>query len=210
MIKKVLFFVFCLIAISYFGYSQFKFGVKVGAPFKVKNFETQNNNIKIYRPLSVGFLSETMVLPLSLGFEVSVLYELERVSGDKLINPVRVNYLIVPINLKWKIGTKNLKAFALSGAVLELNLHNNSDVELKNSSINPSLKTTYKPEDFTWGLNFGAGIELLQKLQLGVSYFCNFGTSYKQVKNDLIYTNQYDDAFKDKSGRFLIYLNYLF
>jgi hypothetical protein len=210
MIKKVLFFVFCLTAISYFGYSQFKFGVKVGAPFKLKNLEIQNNNIRIFRPFSIGLLSETMVLPFSLGFEVSALYELERVSGDKLMNSVEVNYLVIPINLKWKTGLKNLKVFALSGAVLELNLHNSKNIELNSNTTISSLKTIYKPEDFTWGLNVGAGIEFGQTVQFGVSYFCNFGTSYKQIKDDLIYSNETDNTFKDSYGRFLIYMNYLF
>lgn len=199
--KKILFFCFCLTVICLSANAQFKFGVTVGVPFKLNGFDIKDVKVENSRPFNVGIVSEAMVPIIDLGVEVSALYEMEKISGDNIVSAVNIGYLVVPINLKWKFGIKPIKFFVKAGPSLEIMLHNSGNIEFFGSSVG-----SYKPEVFNWGLNAGVGLELISRIQLGVSYFYNFQNSFTEVVNNIETSN----AKMDKQGGFVASLTYLF
>ena len=200
--KKVLFLALCLTVISFSANAQFKFGLTVGAPFKLNSFDIKDAKIENSRPFNIGLVSEAMVPIIDLGVEVSALYEMEKISGNNIVNAVNIGYLVVPVNLKWKLGIKPIKFFVEAGPSLQIMLHNSGNVQLLGNTVGSS----YKPEVFNWGLNAGFGIELLQHFQAGISYFYNFNSPFTEIAND-VETNK---AKMDKQGGFVASLTYLF
>lgn len=199
--KKVLFLVFSLTVISFSANAQFKFGLTVGAPFKLNSFDIKDAKIENSRPFNIGFVSEAMVPVVDLGVEVSALYEMEKISGDNIVSAVNIGYLVVPINLKWKVGIKPIKFFVEAGPSLQIMLHNSGNLQLLGATVG-----SYKPEVFNWGLNAGVGLELISRIQLGVSYFYNFKSPFNEVVNEV----ETDKVKIDKQGGFVVSLTYLF
>jgi hypothetical protein len=199
--NKVLFLAFCLTVISFSANAQFKFGLTVGAPFKLNSFDIKDAKIENSRPFNIGLVSEAMVPIIDLGVEVSALYEMEKISGDNIVSAVNIGYLVVPVNLKWKLGIKPIKFFVEAGPSLQLMLHNSGNVQLAGTTVG-----SYKPEVFNWGLNAGAGLELISRIQLGVSYFYNFKSPFTEIANDV----ETDKVKMDKQGGFVVSLTYLF
>ena len=205
--KKILFLFFSLTLISFCASAQIKFGITAGAPFKLSSFNINDAKIENTRPFNVGLVNETMFPVLNMGFEVSALYEMERITGDNIAKAVNIGYLIVPIDFKWKIGFKPLKFFAKAGPSLQIMLHNSGNINLLNGAA--EIKK-YEPEVFNWGLNVGAGFELLQHFQAGVSYFYNVNTPFKAVVEEWAGVSSTNKDVMPKQGGFIVSLTYLF
>ncbi|MBP1645943.1 MAG: putative secreted protein [Bacteroidetes bacterium] len=208
--KKLLFFIFCLMIVQLSSYAQLKFGVKAGVPFNIQNLEIKNAKIETSRPFNLGLTSECIFPILNIGFEVSALYELERITGSDLQKSVSVGYLIIPVNFKYKLGIKPFKVFAFAGPSLEIMLHNSGDIVLPNYSLTKSTSTIkYSPENFNWGLNAGLGFEVW-KIQASIAYFYNFQTPLKEIPDDILHQTASDDAVKSNQNGFVVSLAWFF
>lgn len=205
--KKFLFLFFSLTLIGFCASAQIKFGVTAGAPFKLNSFDINDAKIENSRPFNLGFVNETIFPVLGMGFEVSALYEMERITGDNIASAVNVGYLIVPINFKWKVGFKPLKFFVKAGPSLQIMLHNSGNINLLNGAA--EIKK-YEPEVFNWGLNAGVGFELLQHFQAGISYFYNFNAPFKAVVEEWAGVSSTSKDNMPKQGGFIVSLTYLF
>jgi len=196
--KKFSIFIFCVLFLQLFCFAQLKFGVKAGVPFNIQNLEINNAKIETSRPFNVGLTSECIVPVLNLGIEISALYELEKIYGQRLIEAVNVSYLILPVNMKLKFGFSPFNFFVFLGPSLEVMLYKSGDIVFNNNSNArglPSL-TRFSYETFNWGANAGFGIQFLN-VQLSIAFFYNFDASIKEIPNDLFY--QYDSNSEIKS-----------
>ena len=201
--KKIVFLVFSLLVISFSANAQFKFGITAGAPFKLNSVNINDVDIESSRPFNFGIVTEVMFPPLCMGFEVSALYELEKISGENIVDAVNVGYIIIPVNFKWKLGFKPLKVFAKAGPSFSIKIHDSGNIELKPDGISFSK---FKPKPFNFGLNVGLGIEIMCKAQLGVSYFYNFTDPFIQAVG--IESN--NDFNIPNNGGFIVSLSYFF
>lgn len=173
--KKIIYIVFSLLVISFSANAQFKIGATVGVPFKLNTININDVDIENSRPFNLGIVAETMFPPFGIGFEVSALYELEKISGENIAKAVHIGYIILPLNFKWKVGMKHLKVFAKAGPTLSISIHDSGNIEMERNGI--SFRN-FKPKPLNFGFNVGVGLEIMCKIQIGASYFYNFSDPF--------------------------------
>lgn len=210
MLNKILFFVFCLLVIQFGSYGQMKFGLKAGVPFNIQNLEIKNAKIETTRPFNLGLTSECMFPVPKIGFEVSALYELEKITGKDLQEEVNISYLIIPVNFKYKFGFSLFRFMLFAGPSIEIMLYNSGDIvlnELDFHTLDPT-KIRFAPENFNWGINAGFGIECL-KMQASVAFFYNFKTPIKRI-DDIYYQTASEDDINSKQNGLVLSLAWFF
>lgn len=191
--KKVLctlFVAVCCMAMAIPAQAQVSFGVKGGLNLsKMDAAEIMNWGIKDYKENSTGFfigpMIEATVPIVGLGVDGAVMYS-QRGSGE-----LKQQGIEVPINLKYSIGLGDMAAiFFAAGPDFYFNLKDvdSAIIEKKNAQV---------------GLNLGAGVKLINHLQIGVNYQFALGNSFepKAVK---------DIDVKNKLNTWQISLAYLF
>jgi len=104
---------------------------------------------------------------LGFGFDAAVLYSQYGMKTPDLTDLVNlkmknetVSSLLVPVNLKMKFSLAGLAgAYVAAGPYANFKMGTPADI-----------KKQWGAKDFGAGLNFGAGVELLSKLQIGINY----------------------------------------
>lgn len=148
--------------------AQLKFGVKAGVnvaqlSYDNKILETAANSVTGF---TGGVMAELIVPIIGVGVDASLMYsrvgsDLPTVDELEQYSLVRQNmdYLSIPINLKWKAGIPFLgKVFLAAGPNFSF---------LINDDLMENIKTQ---QNVDLGVNLGGGIELLSKLQLSLQY----------------------------------------
>lgn len=144
-----------------------KFGVKGGM-----NFSKLDTDVKSWydaKERSTGFFigpMAEMTLPiLGLGLDGALMYS-QRGSGE-----VKQEGLEVPVNLKWSFGLGSmLGAYLAAGPDFFFNF---KDIDKKSDLIK---------EDAQVSINLGAGLKLLKKLQVGLTYQIPLNKSYDKYE----------------------------
>jgi opacity protein-like surface antigen len=170
--------------------AQVSFGVKGGLNLsKMDAAEIMNWGIKDYKENSTGFfigpMIEATVPIVGLGVDGAVMYS-QRGSGE-----LKQQGIEVPINLKYSIGLGDMAAiFFAAGPDFYFNL---KDVDI----------TGVDKKDAQVGLNLGAGVKLINHVQIGVNYQFALGNSFdiKSLTNANV---------KNKLNTWQISLAYLF
>ena len=156
--------------------AQVRLGVKGGLNIASVHFSTdvlQSDNV-------TGFQISPMIegsLPLvGLGFDAAILYaqkglETKTVSGEK--TSLKNDYIDVPVNLKWKLGLPVMKVYLAAGPYVGFRVGGNKIWELPGSMVDQ-----VKTKSFSAGLNFGAGVELISHLQVGLNYGLGLTNNY--------------------------------
>jgi len=198
----------CLIAISLFlllsvstASSQIKFGLKAG--FDVA--ENKINKDVLNARNRLGFQVGPTVqfgLPLTgLGIETGLLYGFKKydVKDEDEGDVSNYNYLMLPLHLKKSfslLGT--LGIFAKAGPYAEFKL-GGGDFKLDNAAEKINSKS------FGMGLNFGIGVNIFSKLEVGMDYRFKLTDNYDEDKVGL------GDVFKTKKDKtWNVNLTYLF
>lgn len=157
--------------------SQLRFGLKGG--FDVSSNRLNKDILNAHNRLGfqVGGTMELMAPIVGWGGELSVLYGHQK--GDDNVsakdnsskyNISDYNYLRVPLNLKKKFSILGLfGVFIQAGPYAEFRL-SGGDVE--------KLDQQWKSKSFGFGLNAGAGVELLKHLEVGMYYRKSLTNNY--------------------------------
>ncbi len=152
--------------------AQLSFGVKAGANFtdiKLKGWDS-NTATGWY----AGPTLEVMIRGLGLGVEGSLLYS--RLSTDYKYDHAtynaHVDYLTLPVNLKYKFPLPMVRPFVLAGPEFSVKVNDHIGRAAKDL-----WKTSFNGADMM--VNVGLGIELLGKLQISCSYNRGVTNSYK-------------------------------
>ena len=194
--KKVLctlFVAVCCMAMAIPANAQVSFGVKGGLNLSKMDLKVGNLDINNVKENSTGFfigpMIEATVPIVGLGVDGAVMYS-QRGSGD-----LKQQGIEVPVNLKYSIGLGDMAAiFFAAGPDFYFNL---KDVD---SDI-PGIDIDKKGAQV--GLNLGAGVKLINHVQIGVNYQFALGNSFdiKSVVNANV---------KNKLNTWQISLAYLF
>jgi hypothetical protein len=147
--------------------AQFSWGPKIGVAINDLKFNEDAFAASNRAGFTGGLMVELMLPVLNLGFDASLMYVHRSVDYNfkELNENITSNgrdYLEIPINLKWKIGIpvigKILTPYIFTGPSFSF-LVSKKDIEgfLKNKTF-----------DAAW--NFGLGVQLFSKLQIGASY----------------------------------------
>ena len=158
--------------------AQFKWGIKGGANISSIHFsdlpETfSTDNLTGFH---IGPTIELMAPFIGLGFDASILYS--QTGMEIGTQKIKSDYLNVPVNLKWKIGIPAVKVFAAAGPYVGF--------RLGGGKIWDVLSDQIESKSFSAGLNLGAGVELIQHLQISATYQLGLTDNYsvKQLKID--------------------------
>ncbi|MEQ8524280.1 porin family protein [Gracilimonas sp.] len=160
-----------------------KFGVKAGA-----NYSTFNNTDNVeYKAGFVGGIYSSIKVPASpLTIQPEVLYVQYGAGIENSDAWFRVNYLQIPVLLKFGFNTPGVQPNVFFGPYMGINL--NSEVKNESGSIN--LDDQAEGTDF--GIAVGAGLDI-SKFNIGLRYTAGL----KDVAND----NFNDEA---KNGAFAL------
>ena len=156
--------------------AQVRLGVKGGLNIASVHFSTdvlQSDNVTGFQ---IGPMIEGSLPLVGLGFDAAILYaqkglETKTVSGEK--TSLKNDYIDVPVNLKWKLGLPVMKVYLAAGPYVGFRVGGNKIWELPGSMVDQ-----VKIKSFSAGLNFGAGVELISHLQVGLNYGLGLTNNY--------------------------------
>ena len=156
--------------------AQVRLGVKGGLNIASVHFSTdvlQSDNVTGFQ---VGPMIEGSLPLVGLGFDAAILYaqkglETKTVGGEK--TTLKNDYIDVPVNLKWKLGLPVMKVYLAAGPYVGFRVGGNKIWELPGSMVDQ-----VKTKSFSAGLNFGAGVELISHLQVGLNYGLGLTNNY--------------------------------
>ncbi len=164
--------------------AQISFGPKVGVAIDRLSFNKEALLSSDNRAGFTGGLMLEVMLPIAnLGFDASVMYvhrttdivvgNSDAPHGGIAVTEAGRDYIEVPINLKWKIG------LPIVGKVFTPYVFTGPSFAFLTSkkAINAALQN--KTFDTAW--NFGVGIQLFSKLQVGASYGLGLTKAMKAV-----------------------------
>lgn len=185
--------------------SQLRFGLKGG--FDVSNHQINKDILNTHNRLGfqIGGTIELMAPIIGLGGEFSVLYghqegdsNLELKDSGTKYELSDYDYLRVPLNLKKKFSLLGvLGAFIQAGPYVEFKL-NGADFKEKES-----IEEQWESKSFGAGINAGAGVELLNHIELGMYYRKSLTSNYSDDKG-------IDDLLKKKPHNWSVNLTYFF
>ena len=156
--------------------AQVRLGVKGGLNIASVHFSTdvlQSDNVTGFQ---IGPMIEGSLPLVGLGFDAAILYaqkglETKTVSGEK--TSLKNDYIDVPVNLKWKLGLPVMKVYLAAGPYVGFRVGGNKIWELPGSMVDQ-----VKTKSFSAGFNFGAGVELISHLQVGLNYGLGLTNNY--------------------------------
>jgi len=182
--------------------AQLKFGLKAG--FDVSENKINKDVLNAHNRLGfqVGPTLQVGIPLIGLGVETGLLYGFKEydVKEEEVGDVSNYSYLMVPLQLKKSfslLGT--LGVYAKGGPYAEFKL-GGGDFKFNNESLDK-----VKSKSFGMGLNFGVGVNIFSKLEVGMDYRFKLTDNYKD------YDPGFGDIFKTKKDKtWNVNLTYLF
>lgn len=156
--------------------AQLKFGIKGGVNISSVHFNSDVLKADNVTGFQVGPMIETTLPLVGVGIDAAVLYSqkgLETTSVGGVKTSMKTDYIDVPVNLKWKFGLPIVKAYLAAGPYIGFRVGGD-----KFWDIPGSVADQVKAKNFSAGLNFGAGVELISHLQVGFNYGLGLTDNY--------------------------------
>lgn len=165
----------CMLFVSASADAQIKFGIRGGANFS----ELDIDGINIFKTNTatgwfLGGAAEFMMPVIGLGLDASLMYS--KVSSEleytqAIDKNYKIHYLILPVNIKYKLGLPLVKPFIYAGPELCLRLCDNSKSIWKDvSSAFPDGLDRLRSRGTDIKVNVGGGVELLDRLEIFFNY----------------------------------------
>ncbi|MDE6086078.1 MAG: PorT family protein [Muribaculaceae bacterium] len=163
--------------------AQFKLGVKAGAAINSLSFNEKALSSDNRAGFTGGLMADFTVPIIGLGFDASVLYAsrgIEFTNDNNETVKKNRSYIDIPVNLKWKIGLPGV------GKIVTPFITTGPDFSFLLSKQNMDNAVHNKKFDTAW--NVGAGVQLLNKVQIAASY--GIGLSKSASGNDALYSGK--------------------
>lgn len=160
--------------------AKIKFGVKGGLNISSVHFNKDIIDSDNVTGFQIGPMVETTLPLVGLGMDAAILYSQKGwklKASDDISTDLKSNYLDIPVNLKWKFGLPAVKGYLAAGPYIGF--------RLGGDDILDDLLGQVKEKTFAAGLNFGAGVELISLLQVGVNYGLGLTDNYSISKYDV-------------------------
>ena len=173
--RKVVLLSVLMALFSISAFSQLKFGVKGGVNISSVHFSEEILNSDNITGFHIGPMMEFMVPVAGLGVDAAVLYSQKGLStaGETM----KTDYIEIPVNLKWKCGIPIIKFYAAAGPYIGFKVGGKSLWDIPGSMI-----SEFKAKNFSAGLNFSAGVEVLSHLQVGLTYGLGLTDNYSVTR----------------------------
>ena len=163
--------------------SQLKFGVKGGLNISSVHLNSDILKADNVTGFQIGPMIETTIPLIGVGLDAAILYSqkgMDVKSETGTSTNVKTDYIDVPVNLKWKFGLPIIKGYLAAGPYIGFRVGGDKFWEIPGSVVGQ-----VKAKNFSAGLNFGAGVELISHLQVGINYGLGLTDNYRAEKYDL-------------------------
>lgn len=163
--------------------SQLKFGVKGGLNISSVHLNSDILKADNVTGFQIGPMIETTIPLIGVGLDAAILYSqkgMDVKSETGTSTNVKTDYIDVPVNLKWKFGLPIIKGYLAAGPYIGFRVGGDKFWEIPGSVVGQ-----VKAKNFIAGLNFGAGVELISHLQVGINYGLGLTDNYSAEKYDL-------------------------
>ncbi len=186
-IKKLAVAVVMVAAVTVPAAAQISFGPKVGVAVNDMKFSKDVISADNRAGFTGGLMLEVMLPIANIGVDASVMYVhrtvdvLAGVDEDgyqKVESDKGRDYIEVPINLKWKIG------MPIVGKFVTPYLFTGPSFAFLTSK--KAISEAYKNKSFDMAWNFGFGVQVLNKIQVGASYGLGLTKAVKATVDDKI------------------------
>ncbi|MDE7410544.1 MAG: PorT family protein [Paramuribaculum sp.] len=144
--------------------AQFRFGLKAGVAVNSLSFDSKMLNADNRAGFTGGAMVEFSAPLTGLGVDLSVMYvrrNAQWMESNQVKNDNR-DYIDIPINFKWRISipliNKVFRPFITTGPSFSF------------LTSKKMLNNVVENRNFDTAWNFGAGVELFNKVQLAASY----------------------------------------
>lgn len=191
--KNFLLIIGVLLLTSLTAQAQLKYGLKAGVNIASASFDKEVFEKSNMTGFQVGPMVEFTVPVLGVGLDAAVLYSQQGFKIKNLDETYRAHTLDIPVNFKYKFNLVVMGAYLAAGPYASFNLSDN-------------LKNQYESKSFGAGLNFGLGVELLSKLQIGANYKLGLTEDYSTVS----LSSAAGSAIKGKQRGWTISATYFF
>lgn len=185
--------------------AQLRFGLKAGVAVNKLSLNKSTFDSDNRAGFTGGAMVEFTVPIVNLGFDASVLYAQRSVdvyAGDGAKNTDHRSYIDIPVNFKWKMS------FLGTGKIIAPFLTTGPDFSFLCSKQNFKDAWDSRKFDFAW--NVGAGVQLLNKVQIAASYGFGITNSATALQGSSITNDLKHLDFKGKNRSWTITLAYLF
>lgn len=163
--------------------SQLKFGVKGGLNISSVHLNSDILKADNVTGFQIGPMIETTIPLIGVGLDAAILYSqkgMDVKSETGTSTNVKTDYIDVPVNFKWKFGLPIIKGYLAAGPYIGFRVGGDKFWEIPGSVVGQ-----VKAKNFSAGLNFGAGVELISHLQVGINYGLGLTDNYSAEKYDL-------------------------
>ena len=163
--------------------SQLKFGVIGGLNISSVHLNSDILKADNVTGFQIGPMIETTIPLIGVGLDAAILYSqkgMDVKSETGTSTNVKTDYIDVPVNLKWKFGLPIIKGYLAAGPYIGFRVGGDKFWEIPGSVVGQ-----VKAKNFSAGLNFGAGVELISHLQVGINYGLGLTDNYSAEKYDL-------------------------
>ncbi len=161
--------------------SQLKFGVKGGLNISSVHMNSDILKADNVTGFQIGPMIETTIPLMGIGLDAAILYSQKGVDmkteGTVTSTSMKTDYLDIPVNLKWKFGIPLVKAYLSAGPYVGFRVGGDKIWNVLGEQI--------KAKNFSAGLNFGVGAELISHLQVGINYGLGLTDNYSSDKFDM-------------------------
>jgi len=178
-------------------------GVKAGVNLAKAEFNTSAIQTENFTGFQIGPTIELSGLA-GLGVDASLLYSKHGIRANLPVTSTKSDYelkvstLDIPVNLKFKISLADMAGvYFAAGPYISFKLDDQTTFN--------QIKQDWGNKNFGVGLNFGAGVEIVKHLQLGVNYQLSLNDDY----NDFSIIGDFKDI-KAKTRIWSITATYFF
>lgn len=160
-----------------------KFGVKGGLNISSVHLNSDILKTDNVTGFQIGPMMEATVPLVGVGMDIAVLYS-QKGTGvaltDGVSTDVKTDYIDVPLNLKWKFGLPIVKGYFAAGPYVGFRIGGDKVWDIPGNVVGQ-----VEAKSFGAGLNFGAGVELISHLQVGINYTLGLTDNYSVKVLDL-------------------------
>lgn len=179
--KKIIAFLCAVafLAVAIPAQAQLRFGVKGGLNITSVHFDSDMFKSDNVTGFHIGPMIEATMPLLGFGFDAALLYSQKGMesSSSGVKTTMKTSYIDVPVNLKWKFGLPIVKAYLAAGPY--------ASFRVGGDKIWNVLSDQLETKSFGAGLNFGAGVEVFNHLQVGFNYELGLTDNFSAEKLDL-------------------------
>ena len=175
----------------------FAWGVEGGRNFNSMSFSRSDFESSNRAGFFIGPKIRVNIPILGFGADAAVLYSLnsskvitETGEGEKVSRNSSLSYFEIPLNLRYTFGFRFLSLYLATGPQYNYCLSGSNTIqELYGVELDGYSRST-------WGWNVGAGVEILKRFQVGLTYTIPISDSGSLETGDLsnVFTN-----FKQKT-----------